>query len=108
MLILDLREIGNRFLMQRKKSGLTQAELAERAGLSERTYADIERGTANMRVQTFAQICNALNIDANEILTHRIDAEQNTAEEITEKLQTASEKQRQLWLHHILLDLGEL
>ena len=44
MLILDLREIGNRLLAVRKRAGLTQAELAEKAGLADRTYADIERG----------------------------------------------------------------
>lgn len=38
------QKAGNRLLAQRKALGLTQAEVAERAGLSDRTYADIERG----------------------------------------------------------------
>ena len=47
MLIFDLHTIGNRLLMIRKRMGMTQAEVAEAAGLSDRTYADIERGTVN-------------------------------------------------------------
>ena len=63
MLIFDLTEMGNKLLLIRKKAGLTQAEVAELAGLSDRTYADIERGTANMRIQTLLLICKSLNID---------------------------------------------
>ena len=50
MLLFDMIAIGNRFLSIRKRLGLTQAEVAEKAGLSGRTYADIERGTVNMRI----------------------------------------------------------
>ena len=57
MLIQDLRQIGNKLLALRKDRGLTQAELAEKAGLADRTYADIERGTVNMRLLTLVKIC---------------------------------------------------
>lgn len=52
MLVFDKRAIGNKLLVIRKKIGLTQAEVAEAAGLSDRTYADIERGSVNMRTET--------------------------------------------------------
>ena len=52
MLIFDLHTIGNKLLTIRKRMGMTQAEVAEAAGLSDRTYADIERGTVNMRTET--------------------------------------------------------
>ena len=48
MLIFDKVEIGNRLYMFRKKSGLTQFEVAEAAEISPRTYAGIERGEASM------------------------------------------------------------
>lgn len=41
MLIHDFREIGNRLYAVRKRLGLTQGEVAERANLSLRAYADI-------------------------------------------------------------------
>ena len=68
MLIHDLRQIGNRLLALRKDRGLTQAELAEKAGLADRTYADIERGTVNMRLTTLVKICEALNVRPNDLL----------------------------------------
>ena len=69
MLVTDTRQIGNRLLILRKRSGLTQAEVAEVAGLSDRAYADIERGSVNMRVETTLRICQALRITPDEILT---------------------------------------
>lgn len=69
MLIFDLYTIGNKLLAIRKRMGLTQAEVAEAAGLSDRTYADIERGTVNMRLETLLRICNVLHITPDEILT---------------------------------------
>lgn len=69
MLVSDLVTIGNKLLSIRKRMGMTQAEVAEAAGLSDRTYADIERGTVNMRIETILRICNALHITPDEILT---------------------------------------
>lgn len=68
MLIFDLNNIGNNLFKIRKNKGLTQAEVAEKADLSDRTYADIERGSTNMRVETLLKICGALNITPNDIL----------------------------------------
>ena len=56
MLVFDLHTIGNKLLIVRKRMGMTQAEVAESAGLSDRTYADIERGTVNMRIETILKI----------------------------------------------------
>ena len=55
MLVFDFRTIGNKLLSIRKKAGLTQSEVAEKANLSDRTYADIERGTVNMRMETYTK-----------------------------------------------------
>ena len=69
MLIFDKIAIGNKLLALRKLKGFTQAELAERAELADRTYADIERGQVNMRVDTLLHICAALQISPNDLLT---------------------------------------
>ena len=68
MLVIDLHTIGNNLYKFRKAKGLTQAEVAEKAELSDRTYADIERGSVTMRVDSLLKICNALNITPNDIL----------------------------------------
>ena len=68
MLIFDLHSVGNKLLTIRKRMGMTQAEVAEAAGLSDRTYADIERGLVNMRIETILRICNVLHITPDEVL----------------------------------------
>ncbi len=68
MLVFDLHTIGNNLYKIRKAKGLTQSEVAEKAELSDRTYADIERGSVTMRVNSLLKICTALHITPNDIL----------------------------------------
>lgn len=68
MLEHDLRKIGNHLLSARKKKGLTQIEVAEAANISDRSYAEIERGNVNMRLETFLRICDVLSITPNDVL----------------------------------------
>ena len=94
MLIYDFRAIGNRLLAIRRRQGLTQAEVAEAAGLADRTYADIERGTVNMRLETILRICQALHITPDEILTQESSAIAVRQEELLARLNACSEKDR--------------
>lgn len=98
MLIFDSRAIGNNLLAVRKKAGLTQAELAELAGLSDRAYADIERGNVNMRIETFLHICNALHITPNEVLTEKKSSIAEKQEEILEHLNNCPLKEKEIAL----------
>lgn len=95
MLIFDLQTVGNKLLAIRKRKGLTQAEAAEAAGLSDRTYADIERGTVNMRVETLLRICSALRITPDEILTEESSSIAALQEELWEQLNNCSLKDRE-------------
>lgn len=105
MLIFDSRTIGNNLLNVRKKAGLTQSELAERAGMSDRAYADIERGNVNMRIETFLHICHALRITPNEILTEKKSSLAEKQDEILEHLNncTLKEKETALELLNVYL-----
>lgn len=94
MLIYDFRAIGNRLLAIRRRQGLTQAEVAEAAGLADRTYADIERGTVNMRLETILRICQALHITPDEILTQPPAPLAARQEELLARLNACSEKDR--------------
>lgn len=51
----------------REQAGLTQAELAERAGLSERAISDIERGEKRPRKDTLSRLATALQQEASEL-----------------------------------------
>lgn len=99
MLVFDSRAVGNKLLEIRKKRGLTQVELAEMAGLADRTYADIERGSANMRVETALRICEALQITPNEILTAENFSLDAKREEVLKLLQTRSIKEQEVALN---------
>lgn len=94
MLVYDFSEIGNRLLAIRKRAGLTQVEVAEAAGLSNRTYADIERGTVNMRIETILRICDALHITPDEIFTKEDTALTRRQEELIARLNACSEKDK--------------
>ena len=102
MLIYDVRKIGNKMLELRKKAGLTQAELAERAGLSDRTFADIERGNVNMRIETLLRICDALRVTPDAILTEENTSLQIRQKRIVEQFGECSAKEKQTALE--LLD----
>ena len=91
MLVFDFLAIGNKLCMIRKAMGMTQADVAEAAGVCDRTYADIERGTVNMRVETLLRICNVLKITPDEVLTSDTDL---SYEEILNLLNSASNKNR--------------
>lgn len=107
MLVFDMRAIGNKLLLIRKKLGMTQAEVAEAAGLSDRTYADIERGTVNMRIETILKICKALCITPDEILTETspLECKQN---ELFERLSSRTPKERETALKLIEVYLKSL
>lgn len=94
MLIFDFGTIGNKLLAIRKKAGLTQAEVAEIAGLSNRTYADIERGTVNMRVETILHICKALHITPDDVLTEDDSTVDVRQDELFEQLNSCSQRER--------------
>lgn len=108
MLIFDYRTIGNKLLVIRKKAGLTQAELAEKAGLSDRTYADIERGNVNMRIETFLRICQALNVTPNDILTEKNASDNRSSIDIHEKLENCSSKEKETALNLLTVYLKSL
>lgn len=108
MLIFDLRAIGNNLLRVRKHAGLTQAEVAEAAGMSDRAYADIERGTVNMRTETFLRICSVLHITPDEVLTEENAASTPIENQILEKLALCSPQQRNTALQLLSVYLNSL
>lgn len=108
MLEHNLQSIGNKLLAVRKRIGMTQIEVAEAAGLSDRTYADIERGSVNMRLETILRICEVLHITPDEILTRTTCEMSPRQEEIMARLNTCSEKDRDTALRLLEIYLKSL
>lgn len=69
MLIFDLRRVGDKFYAIRKKYGWTQLETATEAEISDRTYSELERGVANVRIETVLKVCDAMHITPDEVFT---------------------------------------
>lgn len=51
----------------RGRQRLTQEQLAERSGLSQKFIGEIERGTANPTIDTISQLASALTMDVGEL-----------------------------------------
>lgn len=95
MLIFDFHIIGNKLQAFRKRSGMTQAEVAEVAGVSDRTYADIERGTVNMRVETLLRICDALHITPDEVLVQEAESSAVRQEDLQKRIAACAAKDKE-------------
>ena len=108
MLVFDLNAIGNKLLLIRKRLGMTQAEVAEAAGLSERTYADIERGTVNMRIETILRICKVLHITPDEIMTEEDSVISTAQEELWSRLNACNAKDKETALRLLTVYLKSL
>ena len=108
MLVFDFRTIGNKLLSIRKKAGLTQSEVAEKANLSDRTYADIERGTVNMRIETVLKICEALHITPDMVLTTEDPDITAKQDEILNRLEQCTPSQKGTALKLLTVYLNSL
>lgn len=95
MLIHDMTHIGERLFRIRRRYGLTQHEVAEAAGISDKTYARLERGTLNIRTDTLIKLCEALHITPDEILTEDNTRASAHEAEILARLRACNSKDRE-------------
>lgn len=102
MLILDLRAVGEKFYAVRKKYGMTQLEVATEAEISDRTYSELERGIANVRIETVLKVCAALHITPDQVLTDDGGLATAREEDILARLHACSPKDKETALR--LLD----
>lgn len=64
----ELMELGSRIRRRRTELGLSQEELAERAGISANTVSRIEGGQMAMSVETFRKLVEILIVEADYLL----------------------------------------
>lgn len=64
----SIERTAARLRKARLSKGLTQAEVAKKAGISENHYAQIERAEKNPTVSTFRSIIKAIGVSSSEIL----------------------------------------
>lgn len=65
---LDYSEIGKRIARRRKKLGLKQAEVCERAGINDKYLSCIERATSIPSLEVIMRLALALDTTPDEFL----------------------------------------
>jgi HTH-type transcriptional regulator / antitoxin HipB len=72
--MLHQPELGNYIRALRKKSGLTQIQLAEMVGVGKSVIYDLEKGKETVQLSTLVKILSGLNIKVK--LLSPLDSEQ--------------------------------
>lgn len=66
---MDMRKlVGRNFARLRSASGLTQEQVAERAGVSQQYISDLERGKRNPSVETLLKISEVFRVSHMELV----------------------------------------
>ena len=106
---MDYNKIGNFIAEERKAKKLTQAKLAEKLFVSEKTISKWENGNGLPDTNTLPKLCEIFGISMNELLSgERIPNEEyvNRAEEKILQLQKEKEsKDRTLLIMEIVIGL---
>lgn len=66
---MDNEKIGKFILELRKQKGMTQKELAEKVGVSDKTISKWECGNSIPDITYLESLCNSLSISVNELLS---------------------------------------
>lgn len=84
--MLEQEKIGKYIAEKRKGIGLTQKELAERVGLTDKAVSKWERGKSIPDHDVIARLCEVLNISVNEFLSGEDIVSENYSEKAEENM----------------------
>ncbi len=74
---MDLIKIGKYIAGKRKFLGMTQKQLAEKLGMSDKSVSKWERGVCLPDVSVYKELCSILGISLNEFLAGEDIAQEN-------------------------------
>ena len=74
---MDLIKIGKYIASKRKSLGMTQKQLAEKLGMSDKSVSKWERGVCLPDVSVYKELCSILGISLNEFLAGEDIAQEN-------------------------------
>lgn len=99
---MDQVKIGKFILEIRKQRGMTQKELAEKIGVSDKTISKWECGNSIPDITYLEALCNSLNISVNELLSGQCLASEIYSEKAEENImalmkENAINKKGALW-----------
>ncbi len=95
---MDAQKVGRRIQEVRRSRGITQSELAQMLDLSTKYISNIECGFKTPKLNTFVAIANALQCDANSLLSDVLDTTTGQESGLVSKklLALPAEEQRRL------------
>ena len=97
---MDLIKIGKYIAGKRKKLGMTQKQLAEKLGMSDKSVSKWERGVCLPDVSLYTSLCETLGISINEFLAgediQKENIVQRSDETIIEVVTESKYKQKRL------------
>ena len=101
---MDLIKIGRYIAGKRKALGLTQRQLAEMLGMSDKSVSKWERGVCLPDVSLYLELCGILGISINEFLAGEDIVQEELAQKAEENLigVTADGKRKQRRLRRII------
>ena len=83
---MDQEKIGKFICKCRKKKNMTQQDLAERLGVSDRTIGNWENGRNMPDLSLFKPLCKELDINLNDLLSGEIVSIDNYQERLEENI----------------------
>ena len=92
---VDYKMIGMRIANRRKELKMRQNILAEKTNLSNNHISNIENGYSVPSMETFAKICNALDVTPDYLLMGDLNRK-NVPQSIVDKLSLCNEKSLEL------------
>ena len=98
---MDQLKIGKFIAECRKKKGLTQMQLAEKLGITDKAISKWERGIAMPDTSIMLELCEILGISVNELLSgEKINMEnnhQNNEQLLLEMAKELERKNKTIW-----------
>ena len=90
---MDYYQIGQRIRKYRKAQGLSQEELAARAGISVTHMSHIETGNTKLSLPVFVELADALGVQADELLFDRGSERSRLMAELSDTLDRCTARQ---------------
>lgn len=84
--LMDLIKIGKYIAGKRKELGMTQKQLAEKLGMSDKSVSKWERGVCLPDVSVYSDLCLILGISINEFLAGEDIAQENIEKKSEENI----------------------
>lgn len=104
---MDAQKVGKRIQQVRKARGLTQEEFSQMVDLSAKYISNVECGFKMPKLNTFVAMANALECDANSLLSDVLDVTTGQESGLLSKKLSAlpmQEQRRILRMLEIMID----